>query len=137
MALPDNPAMWHTYSVMWSREDSQFVGFCPNFPSLSWLADDPKGALEGIVELVRGHYNDVGGERHEGPPPPLKELDVVRVKKALPGGGGWTEDPDLPAGAVGTIVHVHEMRYEVELTDDEGKTLRVVTVLAHDLERVT
>ncbi len=66
----------------------------------------------------------------------FKELEVVRVKAALPGGGGWTDDPDLPAGAVGTIVHVHEPRYEVEITDDSGKTLRVVTVLEHDLERV-
>lgn len=67
---------------------------------------------------------------------PLKELDVVRIKAPMRGGGGWTEDPDLPAGAVGTIVHVHEPRFEVEFTDDEGKTLRVATVLLHDLEPV-
>lgn len=68
--------------------------------------------------------------------PRFAELEVVRIKKPVAGGGGWTDDPDLPAGAVGTVVHVHEPRYEVEFTDDSGKTLRVATVLAHDLERV-
>lgn len=64
----------------------------------------------------------------------FKELDVVRLKSAIPGGGGWTDDLEVPAGAVGTIVHVHEPRYEVEFTDADGKTLRVASVLEHDLE---
>lgn len=66
------------------------------------------------------------------------ELEVVRLKKALPGGGGFVEDmPDLPAGAVGTIVHVHTSTgYEVEFADDDGKTLRVATLTADALEKV-
>jgi hypothetical protein len=27
----------HTYRAEWSPEDAEYVGFCAEFPSLSWL----------------------------------------------------------------------------------------------------
>jgi len=42
----------YTYRVIWSEEDSQCVGLCAEFPSLSWLAPTPEKALQGIRRLV-------------------------------------------------------------------------------------
>lgn len=41
-----------TYRVHWSNEDQEYVGTVAEFPSLSWLADDPDEALSGIKALV-------------------------------------------------------------------------------------
>ena len=40
------------YRVIWSPEDDEHVGLCSEFPSLSWLAPTPEGALAGIQRLV-------------------------------------------------------------------------------------
>lgn len=42
----------YTYRVTWSEEDSEYVGLCAEFPSLSWLAHTPEAALKGIRKLV-------------------------------------------------------------------------------------
>lgn len=42
----------YTYRVTWSQEDGEHVGLCSEFPSLSWLADEPVAALQGIRQLV-------------------------------------------------------------------------------------
>jgi predicted HicB family RNase H-like nuclease len=42
----------YTYRVTWSQEDSEHVGLCAEFPSLSWLALTPEKALAGIRKLV-------------------------------------------------------------------------------------
>ena len=42
----------YTYRVTWSAEDDMRVGQCAEFPSLSWLADTPEGALSGIRGVV-------------------------------------------------------------------------------------
>jgi predicted HicB family RNase H-like nuclease len=42
----------YTYRVTWSPEDQEHVGLCAEFPSLSWLAKTPTGALRGIQRLV-------------------------------------------------------------------------------------
>ena len=42
----------YTYRVTWSPEDDEHVGLCAEFPSLSWLAPTPGGALKGIRQLV-------------------------------------------------------------------------------------
>ncbi len=42
----------YTYRVTWSPEDGEHVGLCVEFPSLSWLADDPIAALKGIRQMV-------------------------------------------------------------------------------------
>lgn len=41
-----------TYRVTWSAEDGEHVGFCVEFPSLSWLARTPEDALAGIRQVV-------------------------------------------------------------------------------------
>ena len=48
----------YTYRVEWSPEDNEWVGLCPEFPSLSWLDPDKARALAGIERLVR----NVGGK---------------------------------------------------------------------------
>ena len=42
----------YTYRVTWSPEDDEHVGLCAEFPSLSWLAKTPAGALKGIQKVV-------------------------------------------------------------------------------------
>jgi predicted HicB family RNase H-like nuclease len=42
----------YTYRVTWSEDDSEYVGLCIEFPSLSWLSDTPESALTGIREVV-------------------------------------------------------------------------------------
>jgi predicted RNase H-like HicB family nuclease len=41
-----------TYRVTWSPEEGDHVGLCAEFPSLSWLAATPEGALAGIRKVV-------------------------------------------------------------------------------------
>lgn len=50
---PQADASHYTYRVAWSGEDREFVATCPEFPSLSWLAETQRGALEGLEELLR------------------------------------------------------------------------------------
>ena len=42
----------YTYRVTWSPEDGEHLGLCAEFPSLSWLADDPVAALQGVRRIV-------------------------------------------------------------------------------------
>jgi predicted HicB family RNase H-like nuclease len=42
----------YTYRVTWSEEDGEYVGICAEFHSLSWLAQEPEAALQGIRELI-------------------------------------------------------------------------------------
>jgi len=42
----------YTYRVTWSEDDSEYVGLCAEFPSLSWLAQSPEAALKGARKLV-------------------------------------------------------------------------------------
>lgn len=91
--------------------------------------------------------NDTGAEhekrklhfaaRYKSPVPPpephFAELEGVRLKSA-------SHSP-LEPGVVGTIVHVHypidaQSAYEVEFTDDDGKTLAVLTLRADEIESV-
>ena len=54
----------YTYRVTWSEDDKEYVGLCAEFPSLSWLASKPEGALKGIRKLVENVVRDMhkGGE---------------------------------------------------------------------------
>jgi len=38
----------HTYRILWSDEDKEYVGLCAEFPSMSWLSPTPETALRGI-----------------------------------------------------------------------------------------
>jgi len=49
----------YTYRLTWSEEDSEYVGLCAEFPSLSWLAPTPEVALEGIRRVVADVVVDV------------------------------------------------------------------------------
>ncbi len=44
----------YTYRVTWSEEDSEYVGLCAEFPSLSWLANTPEKALTRILHKKEG-----------------------------------------------------------------------------------
>lgn len=49
----------YSYRVIWSEEDKEYVGFCAEFPSLSWLAQSPEDALHGIREVVAEVIEDM------------------------------------------------------------------------------
>lgn len=60
----------YTYRVTWSDDDEEYVGLCAEFPSLSWLAATPEGALRGIRKTVADVIADMKAEGDE-PPVPL------------------------------------------------------------------
>ena len=46
------------FDVVWSTEDSEYVGLCSEYPSLSWLAPSARDALSGIRKLVHDASSD-------------------------------------------------------------------------------
>lgn len=60
----------YTYRITWSEEDNEYVGLCAEFPSLSWLADAPEKALQGIRKIVADVLSDMG-ENNESIPKPI------------------------------------------------------------------
>lgn len=60
----------YTYRVTWSEEDSEFVGMCAEFPSLSWLDQDLEAALKGIRAMVSECIADMT-KSGEGIPAPI------------------------------------------------------------------
>lgn len=42
----------YTYRVTWSEDDQEHVALCAEFPSLSYLDDEPAKALRGLVNIV-------------------------------------------------------------------------------------
>jgi predicted HicB family RNase H-like nuclease len=61
-----------TYRVTWSAEDSEYVGMCVEFPSLSWLAATPEATFDGIRKVVREVVRDMKAAG-EPIPTPLAE----------------------------------------------------------------
>jgi predicted HicB family RNase H-like nuclease len=59
----------YTYRVTWSDEDSQCVGLCAEFPSLSWLDATPEKALRGIRKVVAEVVADMRGHGESVPEP--------------------------------------------------------------------
>ena len=59
----------YTYRVIWSEEDGEHVGLCAEFPSLSWLAATPEGALRGIRKLVAEAVDDIASNGEAVPEP--------------------------------------------------------------------
>ena len=45
----------YTYRVTWSEEDSEYIGLCAEFPSLSWLAATQEEALHGVIIDVQSY----------------------------------------------------------------------------------
>ena len=58
-----------TYRVTWAAEDDEHVGLCVEFPSLSWLAKTPEGALKGIRTLVAEVTADMQAQGEAVPVP--------------------------------------------------------------------
>ncbi|SBT66794.1 protein of unknown function (DUF4926) [Micromonospora sediminicola] len=61
----------------------------------------------------------------------MELYDLVELRHAIP-------EENLPAGAVGTIVHVFhrpELAYEVEFTDEEGRTLSSVALTPDEIRQ--
>lgn len=56
----------YTYRITWSAEDEEYVGLCAEFPSLSWLADTPEDALQGIRQLVSELFSDMAADNDSG-----------------------------------------------------------------------
>jgi len=59
----------YTYRVTWSDEDEEYVGLCAEFPSLSWLAESPEEALQGIRDVVQQVVEDMVANGEEVPEP--------------------------------------------------------------------
>jgi predicted HicB family RNase H-like nuclease len=59
----------YTYRVTWSQEDEEYVGLCAEFPSLSWLADNPEAALRGIRNVVAEVISDLQSSNEPIPQP--------------------------------------------------------------------
>ena len=62
----------YTYRVTWSAEDGEHLGLCAELPSLSWLANTPEAALQGIRNLVAEVVADLEAAG-EAVPIPLAE----------------------------------------------------------------
>lgn len=59
----------YTYRVTWSEQDNQYVGLCAEFPSLSWLTDNPEEALRGIRNMVSEVVLDMEANNEPVPEP--------------------------------------------------------------------
>jgi predicted RNase H-like HicB family nuclease len=59
----------YTYRVTWSEDDKEYVGFCAEFLSLSWLSKKLEAALIGIRKLVENVVRDMQNEGEATPEP--------------------------------------------------------------------
>lgn len=59
----------YAYRVLWSEEDQEYVGLCPEFPRLSWLDATQEKALKGIKKLVSECIVDLVAEGEPVPEP--------------------------------------------------------------------
>ncbi|MCJ7680110.1 MAG: type II toxin-antitoxin system HicB family antitoxin [Candidatus Aminicenantes bacterium] len=49
----------YTYRITWSEDDNEYIGLCAEFPSLSWLSQNPGSALKGIMSVVEDVCDDM------------------------------------------------------------------------------
>jgi len=49
----------YSYRVTWSDADQEYVGFCAEFPSVSWLSGSHEAALKGVRKLVSSIVDDM------------------------------------------------------------------------------
>ncbi len=59
----------YTYRVTWSEDDTEYVGLCAEFPSLSWLAGTPEAALKGARKMVAEVVQDMEANKEVVPEP--------------------------------------------------------------------
>ena len=57
----------YSYRVTWSDDDSEFVGLCAEFPSLSWLSKSQDAAFKGIRKLVAEVLKDMKQQKEPIP----------------------------------------------------------------------
>lgn len=80
-------AQHYSYRVTWSPDDNEYVATVLEFPSLSWLEEDPREALSELVALVGRVLDDIKATG-ETPPEPLADRRYsgkfnVRVPESL------------------------------------------------------
>jgi len=49
-----------SFNTYWSNEDKEFIGYCKQFPSLSYMDKDEWVALMGIIKLTNKSITDLG-----------------------------------------------------------------------------
>lgn len=59
----------YTYRVTWSEDDSEYVGLCAEFMSLSHLASTPEKALRGIRKVIADVVDDMAANGEAVPEP--------------------------------------------------------------------
>ena len=59
----------YTYRLTWSEDDTEYVGLCAEFPSLSWLAATPEAALKGVRKMVAEVVQDMEANKEVVPQP--------------------------------------------------------------------
>jgi predicted HicB family RNase H-like nuclease len=75
----------YTYRVTWSEEDREYVGLCAEFPSLSWLADNPEATFRGIRGLVAEVVSDMRSGNEPVPEPlATKRYSGIFTVRTLP-----------------------------------------------------
>ena len=75
----------YTYRVTWSEEDREYLGLCAEFPSLSWLADNPETALRGIRVVVAEAVSDMRSNNEPVPEPlATKRYSGIFTVRTLP-----------------------------------------------------
>ena len=77
----------YTYRITWSEEDQEYIGLCVEFPSLSWLEDNPEAALAGIRRMVADVVKEMKANK-ETPPAPISSKQfsgkfMVRIPPEL------------------------------------------------------
>lgn len=40
------------YTVIWSKEDSEYIAKCIRYPSLSFMSIDAFNALKGLIQIL-------------------------------------------------------------------------------------
>ena len=73
MALKDDP---YSYHLKWSEEDGEYVATCMEFPGLSWLDENPRLAIKGILDTVEEVVNDMK-TNNEPLPKPISKPETV------------------------------------------------------------
>lgn len=49
------------YNVRYSDEDQEWVATSPSYPSLSWLAESPEEAIQGLTRIIDDVEVDLHG----------------------------------------------------------------------------
>ena len=59
----------YTYQVHYSIEDKEFVGTCLEFPSVSWVAEEPLETFNSIMGVIKDIVGDMRANGESLPAP--------------------------------------------------------------------